>query len=38
MSEVKLHYAIFNPNIVSVLHYGTELGKEDKIGNIFEII
>ena len=38
MSDEKLHYAIFDPNLVSVLHYGTKEGEEDKIGQVFEKI
>ncbi len=38
MSDNKLHYAIFDPNLVSILHYGTKEGEEDKIGQVFEKI
>ena len=38
MSDNKLHYSIFDPNIVSILHYGCETGKEDVAGQVFEKI
>lgn len=38
MSNKKLHYSIFDPSIVSVLHYGCKFGDEDKIGEVYEKI
>jgi len=38
MSDKKLHYSIFDPSIVSVLHYGTKFGEEDRAGEVYEKI
>lgn len=38
MSDSKYPYAIFNPDKVSVLHYGTPENQQDIVGKVFEKI